>query len=80
MTQINRKPPTNWERIQSMAGILISSIFSIIFVLFGIGVYGLTRAFQNRDEKDCNFYTVVTILNMILFCGLIYLIIKLFWN
>lgn len=77
---MNQKKQTNWQRLGSILNILFSAIFSIIFVLFGIGIYGLTKSFKERNEKDCNFYTVVTILNMILFCGLIYLIIRLFWN
>lgn len=66
------------KRVANVGKVLLHSVISIIFILYGIGFYGLTKSFKQQNEKDCNFYTGVTLFNMACLIATIWIIIKQF--
>ena len=65
--------------IGNYIGYIITTILAFILLLYFYGLVGLIRSFKNKNDKDCNYYTGVTIVNMIIWVATIYIIYKKYY-
>lgn len=68
---------TRAQRVASMGAVLLTAVMSILFILYGVGMIGLIKAFNDKNEKDCTFYSAVSVVNMAFFIATIYLILQI---
>lgn len=66
--------------IVNYIGYILTTILAFILLLYFYGLVGLIKSFKNKNDKDCNYYTGVTIVNMIIWVATIYIIYKKFYS
>lgn len=75
-----KKMKKAFKVIGNYIGYVLTTILAFILLLYFYGLVGLIRSFKSKNDKDCNYYTGVTIVNMLIWVTTIYLIYKKFYN
>lgn len=65
--------------IVNYIGYILTTILAFILLLYFYGLVGLIKSFKNKNDKDCNYYTGVTIVNMTIWVATIYIIYKKYY-
>lgn len=65
--------------IVNYIGYILTTILAFILLLYFYGLVGLIKSFKNKNDKDCNYYTGVTVVNMIIWVATIYIIYKKYY-
>ena len=66
--------------IGNYIGYILTTILAFILLLYFYGLVGLIKSFKNENDKDCNYYTGVTVVNMLIWVATIYIIYKKFYS
>lgn len=66
--------------IGNYIGYIFTTILAFILLLYFYGLVGLISSFKNKNDKDCNYYTGVTIVNMLIWVATIYIIYNKFYS
>ena len=69
-----------FKTIGNYIGYSLTTILAFILLLYFYGLVGLIRSFKNKNDKDCNYYTGVTIVNMLIWVATLYLIYKKYYS
>ena len=69
-----------FKTIGNYIGYSLTTILAFILLLYFYGLVGLIRSFKNKNDKDCNYYTGVTTINMLIWVATIYIIYKKFYS
>ena len=75
-----KKMKKAFKAIANFIGFVLTTILAFILLLYFYGLVGLIRSFKAKNDKDCNYYTGVTIANMLVWVATIYLIYKKFYS
>ena len=75
-----KKMKKAFKAIVNFIGFVLTTILAFILLLYFYGLVGLIRSFKDKNDKDCNYYTGVTIANMLVWVTTIYLIYKKFYS
>ena len=66
--------------IANFIGFVLTTILAFILLLYFYGLVGLIKSFKNKNDKECNYYTGVTVVNMLIWVAIIYIIHKKIYN
>ena len=66
--------------ITNFIGFVLTTILAFILLLYFYGLVGLIKSFKNENDKDCNYYTGVTVVNMLIWVATIYIIYIKFYS